>query len=203
MEGGGLQAPTGSGKITLRDMADDLLEHRRVEFIHEDALTIVAPRGHAHASIVADLTEAFSDAWHAKQTRYRWRLRAGDFQFEWNDPLLRFSVPDLAIGYPGTASNTEFRDALMMVVEVTSPKSKETVENDFVIKRKQYAKGGVPLYLLVDQLDSSWHLHALVGDWPGYQVYSDGRYGEAIALPEPFGFALPTDTWPAYDEKGD
>lgn len=193
----------GSDRLTLRELADELLEQQRVEFIHEDGLTIVATPGHTHRRIVARLTEAFSDAWHTKQTRFRWEVSAGDFQFEWNDALFRFSVPDLAIAYPGTASNAEFREALMMVVEVTSPKSRETVENDFVVKRKQYAKGGVPLYLLVDQVECTWHLHALTGDWPGYQVYAEGAYGAAIALPEPFGFELPTDTWPAYDAKAD
>lgn len=193
----------GSDRLTLRQRADELLETQRVEFIHEDRLTFVATPGPTHRRIVARLTEAFHDAWFARQTSTRWEISAGDFQFEWSDAMGRFFVPDLAIAHPDTETNSEFREALVMVVEVTSSKTRETVENDFGIKKKQYAKGGVPLYLLVDQERSAWHLHALTSGWPVYQIAAEGSYGEPIPLPEPFGFDLPTDTWPPYDPKAD
>jgi Uma2 family endonuclease len=193
----------GNGERTLREMADELLEFQRVEFIHDGGLTFVATPGRTHRTIVTRMTEAFSDAWYTKRTRARWDISAGDFQFEWNDVERHFCVPDLAIAYPGTTSNAEFRENLVMVVEVTSPKSRDTVGNDFEVKYKQYAKGGVPLYLLVDQEHSAWHLYALMGQWPGYQVYAEGGYGEPIELPEPFGFDLPTQPWPRYSSKDD
>jgi hypothetical protein len=87
-----------------------------------------------------------------------------------------------------------------MLVEVTSPGSPKTVRNDHGIKPRQYAKAGIPCYLLVDQEQGSWTLHVLGDTHPGFQVHSSGLYGAPINLPEPFRFALPTDEWPGYRE---
>jgi hypothetical protein len=54
----------------------------------------------------------------------------------------------------------------------------------------------VPLYLLVDQERRTWTLHALAEGWQRYQVAADGRFGEPVPLPAPFGFSLPTAGWP-------
>jgi Uma2 family endonuclease len=70
-------------------------------------------------------------------------VSAGDFQFERVDP--RFFIPDIAVAHPGTTSNAEFQENIALVVEVTSPKSPETVENDYGIKAEQYAEAGVPV----------------------------------------------------------
>ena len=51
-------------------------------------------------------------------------------------------------------------------MEVTSPASADTVYNDRVVKPRQYAKAGIPLYLLVDQERTAWTLHGLA-DKPG------------------------------------
>jgi Uma2 family endonuclease len=193
----------GNGERTLREMADELLEWQRVEFIHDGGLTFVATPGRAHRMIVTQLTKTVNYASFAGLTPVQWDVSAGDFQFEWNDAARHYCVPDLAIAFPNSASNAEFRENLAMVVEVTSPKSPEAVENDFEIKYKQYAKGGVPLYLVVDQELSDWHLYALMGRWPGYQVYAEGVYGDPIELPEPFSFDLPTAAWPRYSSKDD
>jgi hypothetical protein len=40
-------------------------------------------------------------------------------------------------------------------------------------------------------------LHQLIESLPEYQVLSSGRYSEPIDLPDPFGFSIPTDEWPA------
>jgi Uma2 family endonuclease len=183
---------------TLRDVADDILEYQRVELIHGDVLTAVATSGAAHRKIVAQITRGFNDDWHRGRTSVRWELGIGDFQVERVDDPDCFFVPDIAIAYPDTRTNKEFRENLVMVVEVTSPKSPETVGNDRVVKRKHYAKAGVALYLLVDQEYGEWHLYALAGAWPGYQVHSWGVYGQPIKLPEPFRFTLRTDEWPTY-----
>jgi Uma2 family endonuclease len=187
-----------SGNRSLRELADKMLEYQRVEYIHEDRLTIVATPGLTHSKIVTRLNEAFNDAWYAKEAPVRWELRFGDFQLERVDDPRRFFVPDIAIAYPDMRTNGEFRENTVMVVEVTSTKTPETVENDRVVKRKQYAKAGVPFYLLVDQEYGDWHLYALAGTWPGYQVHSTGAYGDPIKLPNPFGFTLRTDEWPPY-----
>lgn len=189
-----MQMLAGNGERTLRQVADELLEHRRVEFIHEGKLTLVAVPGYSHAEIVRQVGRQFS-----RQTSVEWYVRSGDFQFDRIDFPERFFVPDIAVAHPPVRSNAECRKNLVMVMEVTSPKSPETVENDFGIKRKHYAKGKVPLYLLVDQEHGVWQLHGLTSDWPIYKIFLEGAYGEPVRLPEPFRFTLPTDRWPAYD----
>lgn len=124
----------------------------------------------------------------------------GDFQFDIVDDPQKFFIPDIAVAYPGSTSNREFRENLVMVVEVTSPDSSKTVRNDHGVKPEQYAKAGIPCYLLVDQERGSWTIHVLDGDRPGYRIHSTGRYGAPVKLPEPFEFALPTDEWPGYRE---
>jgi hypothetical protein len=51
-------------------------------------------------------------------------------------------------------------------------------------------------YLLVDQERTSWSLFGLAEGWQRYQVAAEGKYGEVIPLPEPFGFAIETAGWP-------
>lgn len=78
------------------------------------------------------------------------------------------------------------------MVEVTSPKSPDTVLNDRSTKPVQYAKAGVPFYPLVDQELGRWTLFGLAEGWQRYQVAGDGAYGEEIKLPAPLGFTLAT-----------
>lgn len=186
---------------TLREIADALLEYQRVEYIDDGRLTVVAIPGFTHARIVRMISRAIDSLGTAGPSGVEWDLRLGDFQFNLPEDQQKFFIPDLSVAYPGSASNREFRKNLALVVEVTSPKSPETVKNDHGIKPKQYAKGGVPCYLLVDQAEGTWTLFALDGKWPGYQVHSSGRYGIPIELPEPFGFTIPTDEWPEYREE--
>jgi hypothetical protein len=187
---------------TLRDIADELLEYQRVEYIDDGRLTFVAVPGFTHAKIVRMITRTIDSMWSAKTTPVEWDIRSENFQLERVDDPQKFFVPDIAVAYPGSRNNREFRENLAMVAEVTSPKSPETVRNDREVKPKQYAKAGVTCYLLVDQEQGSWTIYALDGDWPGYQVHSSGRYGMPVKLPEPFDFAIPTDEWPQYREDG-
>jgi Putative restriction endonuclease len=77
----------------------------------------------------------------------------------------------------------------------TSP---DTVLNDRTTKPVQYAKAGVPLYLLVDQELGRWTLFGLAEGWERYQVAADGAYGEEISLPAPLNFSLTSATWPRW-----
>lgn len=186
---------------TLRVLADELLEEHRVEYIDDGVLAVMPPAGFTHARVIEAITKGFYRAQDAGQTSVDWALRSENFQFDLVEDPEKFFVPDLAIAHPGSSNNREFREDLAMVVEVTSPGSPKTVANDRGAKPKQYAKGGIPCYLLVDQADGSWTLFVLNGDWPGYQLHSSGRYGETIKLPEPFGFELPTDEWLPYSDE--
>jgi Uma2 family endonuclease len=186
---------------TLRDIADDLLEYQRVEYIYDGVLSVMTPPGFKHGEIVDLIIEAIKQASFSGQTPVRWRMRTGDFQLNRIDDPQQFFIPDIAVAYPGSRDNLEFRENLAMVVEITSPNSPDTVQNDYGIKAKQYAKAGIPCYLLVDQEQGSWTVYALDGDWPGYQVYGSGKYGTPVKLPEPFGFELPTDEWPPHSNE--
>ena len=73
-----------------------------------------------------------------------------------------------------------------------------TVLNDRTTKPVQYAKAGVPLYLLVDQELGHWTLFGLAEGWQRYQMAADGAYGEEINLPAPLNFSLTTAGWPRW-----
>jgi Uma2 family endonuclease len=113
------------------------------------------------------------------------------------DPCVaRFYFPDVVVVRPG--ATVEERAAIALIIEVTSPTSPDTVLNDRETKPKEYAKAGVPLYLLVDEERGDWTLFGLAEGWQRYQVAAEGKYGEPIPLPAPFGFAVETNDWPRY-----
>jgi hypothetical protein len=85
--------------------------------------------------------------------------------------------------HPDAATAEEERAAIGLVVEVTAPTSRDAVYNDRTVKPAQHAKGGVPLYLLVDQERATWTLHGLAEGWQRYQIVAEGAYGEDIPLP--------------------
>ncbi|MGQ5226599.1 Uma2 family endonuclease [Streptomyces sp. yara] len=98
----------------------------------------------------------------------------------------------------GTFAPTELRlyrgadpwmpcDGVAMVVEVTSTKP----QADREAKRRCYARGGVPLYLLVDRETSSI---TLFGDPEGdeYREHRTRPLGKPLTLPDPFAFDLDT-----------
>lgn len=76
---------------------------------------------------------------------------------------------------------------LAMVVEVTSSRP----GNDREAKRHCYARGGIPLYLLVDRDRGTV---TLFGEPAGddYAESHTGAFGKPIALPAPFSFELDT-----------
>ena len=74
-----------------------------------------------------------------------------------------------------------------MVLEVTSTKPRAHRE----AKRRCYARGGIPLYLLVDREASSITLFS-APEKDDYREHSTRPLGKPIALPEPFAFELDT-----------
>jgi Uma2 family endonuclease len=83
-------------------------------------------------------------------------------------------------------------DGVAMVVEVTS----RDAENDRVKKRRSYAAGGIPLYLLIDRdhrnvvLYSDPAMDDVTGD--DYKSSTSVFFGKPVPLPDPFGFELDT-----------
>jgi hypothetical protein len=74
------------------------------------------------------------------------------------------------------------------VAEVVSPSSRR---RDRVAKPRAYAQGGVPRYLLIDQLADPATV-TLFSDPAQTSYGACDRAGRALRLPEPFGIALDT-----------
>ncbi|WP_261986812.1 Uma2 family endonuclease [Actinomadura sp. HBU206391] len=78
-------------------------------------------------------------------------------------------------------------DGLALIVEVTSSRP----DNDREAKRHCYARGGIPLYLLVDRERETVTLFSEpAGD--DYTESHSGVFGKTIELPAPFSFSLDT-----------
>jgi Uma2 family endonuclease len=78
-------------------------------------------------------------------------------------------------------------DGVAMVVDVTSGKP----ERDRTVKRHCYARGGIPLYLLIDRQDQTVTLFS-EPDGDDYKADCRGPFGKSIELPAPFSFTLET-----------
>jgi len=78
-------------------------------------------------------------------------------------------------------------DGVAMVLEVTSAKPR----TDREAKRRCYARGGIPLYLLIDCDASSITLFSDPED-DDYRQHCTLPFGKPLALPEPFAFDLDT-----------
>jgi Uma2 family endonuclease len=182
----------------LRDLADRLLETTRVEYVDEGALLIMNPPGIEHRRIVRSIVKTAQQAFDAGRIDINWETYE-NYQWELpDDKARRFFVPDIVVIHPDAVTAEEERAAIVLIVEVTSPTARDTVFNDRTVKPVEYAKGKVPLYLVVDQEFGRWTLHGLAEGWQRYQVAADGAYGEHIPLPEPLGFTIPTAAWPRW-----
>ncbi|WP_328503413.1 Uma2 family endonuclease [Streptomyces sp. NBC_00457] len=78
-------------------------------------------------------------------------------------------------------------DGVAMVLEVTSTKPKADRET----KRRCYARGGIPLYLLVDREAAQITLFS-EPEKDDYRQHCTLPLGKGLALPEPFAFELDT-----------
>lgn len=187
----------GVGHRDLRVLADRLLETTQVEYVDEGVLLVLNPPGIEHRRIVSSIVDEAKRAFYTGMISVNWST---DENFQWDlpDGTRRFYVPDLVFIHPDAATAEAERAAIVLVVEVTSPHSPDTVLNDRSTKPVQYAKAGVPLYLLIDQELGRWTLFGLAAGWQRYQVAAEGAYGEEIELPDPLGFTLTTETWPRW-----
>ena len=186
-----------TGYQNLRAVADRLLETTRVEFVDEGVLLVMNPPGIGHRRIVRAIVDDAKRAYYTGASPINWAV---DENFQWNlpDGSGRFYAPDIVFIDPGAETEDQEAASIALVVEVTSPSSPDTVLNDRATKPVQYAKAGVPLYLVVDQELSRWTLSGLAPGWQRYQVVADGGYDEDIRLPEPLGFRLTGTQWPRW-----
>jgi Uma2 family endonuclease len=163
--------------------------------VDEGVLLITNPPGIEPRRIVRVITDSVKRAYYTGEITVSWAV---DEHYQWKlaDGSRRFYIPDLVIIHPDAVTPEEERAAIVLAAEVTSPRSPDTVFNDQTIKPVQYAKAGVPLYLLVDQEIGRWTLHGLAKGRQHYQVVADGAYGDDVFLPGPLTFSIPTAGWP-------
>ncbi|WND37564.1 Uma2 family endonuclease [Streptomyces sp. BB1-1-1] len=88
----------------------------------------------------------------------------------------------------------EWADAapVLMVVEVTSYDS-DTDRRDRVEKPRAYAETGIPVYLLIDRDAFEVKVHSRP-DGGLYETVQTLPFGKEVALPEPVGIALDTES---------
>ncbi|MFE3455061.1 Uma2 family endonuclease [Nonomuraea sp. NPDC059194] len=100
-------------------------------------------------------------------------------------------VPDLTVvlGEPRTRGDDEVHaQDTALVVEVASPSS---VHDDHVTKPREYAKVGVPLYLLIDPAQGIVILFSLPTA-TGYQHRTEVGLGAPLDLSEPWKITIDT-----------
>jgi Uma2 family endonuclease len=111
-------------------------------------------------------------------------------------------APDLIVGPedPPLYDNDEnqvYGHGIVLAVEVVSASS---IEDDYGHKPGEYAKAGVPLYLIADPLQEPCRVAILAepapvdpdGDAYDYQREIQVKAGEPLELPPPFGITLDT-----------
>jgi Uma2 family endonuclease len=81
-------------------------------------------------------------------------------------------------------------EGVAMVLEVT-PRGQARAGIDREIKRRCYARGGVPLYLLVDR-ETSWTTLFSAPEADDYREQHAVAFGKPLPLPDPFAFDLET-----------
>ncbi|GAA4194288.1 hypothetical protein GCM10023074_16660 [Microbispora amethystogenes] len=105
-------------------------------------------------------------------------------------------IPDLVLA-PPDCPQWERREllssGLMLVAEVVS---KGSAEDDRGKKPEIYARGGVPVFLLVDPLTTPASVTVFSDPKEGrYQVTSTVPFGREILVPHPIGYTLDTSVF--------
>lgn len=176
-------------KLLLEWIVDlDSPEGLRAELVEGEVVVTPVPDGH-HEHCIGQVVDQMN------------RRSRADMQFSANKGLKLKS----AEGHPqdhlipdGTFAPEELRlyrgaepwmpcEGLAMVLEVTSSKP----QTDREVKRRCYARGGIPLYLLVDR-ETSWTKLFSDPERGDYQELHAVAFGKPLALPEPFSFDLDT-----------
>jgi len=181
--------PTGDTVNVLPEdvyEAMDPIEGLRVELL-DARLVMSPPPAVRHNDVVWWLVEALFDV----AQRNSWRLlqtTAVHIKATRDRPR-----PDLVVaprGAPQYDDHELYAHGVLLVAEVVSPSSRH---DDREFKRDAYARGAVPLYLLIDPQKAQESV-TLFSDprADGYRSRTRVPFGEQISLPEPFGIVLDT-----------
>ncbi|GAA4208484.1 Uma2 family endonuclease [Microbispora amethystogenes] len=126
------------------------------------------------------------------------------FHYNWAvhiPPLLDHRLPDMIVA----RREVEYLDplrvhghSLLLVVEVCSPGTRKA---DWQEKPLDYARAGVPLFLIVDPVPTPRRVTLMSDPLPGlepfdvrqpYRKIATAEEGEVVELPEPFGIKIET-----------
>ncbi|MGK5532659.1 Uma2 family endonuclease [Streptomyces sp. URMC 129] len=83
-------------------------------------------------------------------------------------------------------------EALALVAELTS---ESTADVDRADKVEVYGKAGVPVYVLVDMLESGVTVFSQPDEEKGYQAHTRIPFGKTVHIPAPFDCELDTSGW--------
>ncbi|MFF0275932.1 Uma2 family endonuclease [Streptomyces sp. NPDC015492] len=159
----------------------------RVELI-EGEIHVVPPANGEHEEIVSELNGQVRD--HDKGVG---RYTGIGLSLPGTTDAVRV-IPDLVIAPKGSFDDQQewhAPDPVLLVAEVTSS---STARRDRVQKIRAYARGGIPLYLLIDREAGE----AVVCSEPSGDDYghkSIHKLGTVVALPHPLGFDLDTSAF--------
>jgi Uma2 family endonuclease len=164
----------------------DPIEGIRVELL-DGRLVMSPPPTVRHNDAVWWLVEELFEV----ATRNRWRLlqtTAVHIEATRDRPQ-----PDLVVA-PRSALQYDdhelYAHGVLLVAEVVSPSSRH---DDREFKRDAYARGGAPLYLLIDPHKAEKSVTLFSDPHPdGYRSRTRVPFGDEITLPEPFGIVLDT-----------
>ncbi|NYI03235.1 Uma2 family endonuclease [Allostreptomyces psammosilenae] len=165
----------------------DVPEGVHVEFLNGE-IVMMASATAIHNRTLVLLGGQFSADFDAMATQ---GVRFSDF--------LDRPEPDLLVtaagAVPGNPNEVPAEYALL-VVEIVSP---ENQRRDLVDKRKIYARGGIPCYLIVNPIVGRCTLLTLP-DPAGrrYRASLEVDYGGKVPLPEPLGFDVDTARFQLY-----
>lgn len=165
----------------------DMPEGWRAE-IREEGIVLVPPPSGAHGTtafvIQRQIDRKIPDGWEIHQGT---GVAIA--------PLVKLRAPDLLV-VPSEAVPQERgvpvpSDEVLLAVEIVS---RDNAHDDRVVKREEYARGQIPLYLLVDGYDPRGASVTLFATPKGGDYADSHRvdWGEPVMLPEPFGFKLET-----------
>lgn len=108
--------------------------------------------------------------------------------------LLRLRIPDLVVARRAdirkqSGTHVDASDALL-VVEIVSPTEPET---DRLVKRQEYAKADIPLYMLIDAYDGTGTVTRF-SDPQGGEYAGNLRtpFGRNVQVPEPLTLTIDT-----------
>ncbi|MGV9308822.1 MULTISPECIES: Uma2 family endonuclease [unclassified Nonomuraea] len=162
----------------------DLLPDHRVEVVDGRIVVSDVPTWD-HSKIVSRLLKLIFSV----ITEHDWEF--GELVKLFLGPQADRYIPDLTVvpGDPRTWGDDQiYAQDTNLVVEVVSPSS---VNDDHVVKPREYAKAGVPLYLLIDPARAVVVLFSLPGA-SGYAQRTQIALGKPLELPQPWALTIDT-----------